>query len=224
MQKKIAIFLDYYYVGGIEKVISDIKKYLENEYEFDIISFSSNNKNVISILNKTYRNFFIRNILGLIKINKHFKNKKYDVIHINCYNSFGLIYGKILKKYTKKIIIHAHSSNIDKDMLHIKKSINLLIKMFFKDKDFIYVAVSKGSSLFCFGNKESILIANGINYNNYVFNKNLKDEYRKKYNIDNKKIVIGNIGRLEKQKNQLFILDIFNDLLKINKNYILILE
>ena len=50
MKKKVAIFLDFYYIGGIEKIISDIKFNLKNDYNFDIVSFSSNNNNVISLL------------------------------------------------------------------------------------------------------------------------------------------------------------------------------
>ena len=147
----------------------------------------------------------------------------YDIIHINCYNAFGLIYGKILKRYTKKIIIHAHNSELNKDILYIKKMINYIIKLFFRDKKFTYIAVSKSSSLFCFGNTNSLLIPNGVNYKDYIYKEDEKIKYRKKYNIDSKKIVIENIGRMEAQKNQFFLIDIFNELLKLNDNYFLVL-
>lgn len=129
----------------------------------------------------------------------------------------------MLKRYTKKIIIHAHNSELNKDILYIKKMINYIIKLFFRDKKFTYIAVSKSSSLFCFGNTNSLLIPNGVNYKDYIYKEDEKIKYRKKYNIDSKKIVIENIGRMEAQKNQLFLIDIFNELLKLNDNYFLVL-
>ena len=222
--KKILLFQDYFYTGGIEKVILDIKNNLNNNYKIDILSFvNRSNYNVKPLLNKNYRNFFIRNILGILKLKKYFKYNQYDIIHINCYNSFGLIYAKIFYKYNKNIILHAHNSNIDKDILYIKHIINNIIKFIFKSNKYKYIAVSKESSKFCFNKVNSIIIPNGIDYNKYQFNHKDRIKYRKLFNIKDKEIVIGHIGRFEYQKNHEFIIDLFNKINNINNNYKLIL-
>lgn len=224
IMKKIMMFQDYYYVGGIEKVITDLKENLGNKYIIDIVSFVNKSDNyIVSLLTKKYRNFFIRNILGLSKLKTYLSKNNYDIIHIHCYNAFGLIYGYISKKYVKKIIIHAHNNGIDKDFFCIKKLINFAIKKLFNDDNYILISVSEDANKFCFDNKKTIILPNCIDYNKYLFNQKERNRYRKLFELSNKDIVIGHIGRFEKQKNHNFIIDVFNEILKINKNYKLIL-
>lgn len=219
--KKILMFQDYFYMGGIEKVISDIKNNLNILYDIDILSFvNKSNYNIISLLNKDYKNFLIRNILGIYKLNKYLKNNKYDIIHIHCYNSFGLIYAILSYKYNKNIIIHAHNSNIDKDYLYIKHIINNIIKFIFKSNKYKYVAVSESCNKFCFNNKNCLIIPNGVDYSKYKFKNIDRIKYRKLFNIKDSDIVIGQIGRFEIQKNHEFIINLFS---KLKNNYKLIL-
>ena len=49
------------------------------------------------------------------------------------------------------------------------------------------------------------------------------EELRKKLNISSNDFVIGNISRFDNNKNQIFIVDIFEKLLQIKKNSILVL-
>ena len=222
--KKILMFQDYFYIGGIEKVILDIKNNINNYYKIDILSFANKSNDAVkSLLNKNYRSFIIRNILGIFKLKKYLKNNKYDIIHIHCYNSFGLIYAYITYKYNKNIILHGHNSNIDKDFLYIKHIINNIIKLLFKSNKYNYIAVSKESNKLCFNNEKCIIIKNGIDYKKYKFNNEERKKYRSLYKIKDNEIVIGNIGRFEYQKNHAFIIDIFNEINKINNNYKLIL-
>lgn len=223
MKKRVAIFLDYYYIGGIEKVIQNIYDNLKDEYDIDIISFVSKNKNIKSLLKKQYNNFSIRNILGLVKLKKYFKENKYDIIHINCYNSFGLIYAFLVRKYINKIIVHAHSSNTNCDILYIKTIINFFIKKIFNSEKYELISVSEAAGKFCFDTNKCNIILNSVDYDKFYFDEKKRIEYRKKYNLSDDKIVIGHIGRFSLEKNHKFLIDIFNELCKINNNYILIL-
>lgn len=196
--KKILLFLDYYDNGGIEKVIESIYNNFKDNYKIDILCFSNNSDTDIDfVLDKKYRNFFIRNIFGLLNLNKYFSGRKYDIIHINCYNSFGLVYASFMKKYCSKIIIHAHNSGIDRDKFKIKLLINNLIKILF-NKNYILIGNSKSSSKFCFGMNTDI-IYNGIDYDKYRFSNELREKYREELNIQNKKVIC-HIGRFEGQK------------------------
>ena len=220
--QKVAIFLDYYYVGGIENVISNIYNNLKDIYNINILSFVSKDNSVKGLLKGNYSSFGLRNILGLIKLRKHFKNNKYDIIHINCYNAFGLIYAYMSRKYVKKVIVHAHNSNVDNDFLKIKSFINYLIKLIFNSNKYIYIGVSDEACNFCFMNKDYTLIPNSVDYEKFKENKKIRKYYRNKYNI-NDKIVIGHIGRFVEQKNHDFIINVFNEICKIKDNYILVL-
>ena len=222
--KKVLMFQDYFYYGGIERIILDIKNNLKYNYQIDILSFVNKSKyNIKSLLNKEYRNFFIRNIHGIIKFKKYLSENNYDIIHIHAYNSFGLIYAFISKKYVEKIIIHAHNNDIDNDILYIKHFINFIIKLLFKNKKYTYIAASKEANNFCFNNKNTIILPNCINYSDFLFNENERNYYRKLFDIKPSDIVIGHIGRFEKQKNHKFIIEIFNKINSQSDNYKLFL-
>ena len=67
-----------------------------------------------------------------------------------------------------------------------------------------------------FSNKNSIAferLKNAIDISQYKYDEDIRIAYRKKYGVEDK-FVIGNVGRLQFQKNQLFLLDIFASVLK----------
>ena len=220
------MFQDYFNKGGIEKVILDIKNYIGSDYNIDILSMvNKSSERIISLLDKDYKKLFIRSLKGLKKYKTFLKNNKnnYDIIHIHCYNAFGLIYAFFARKYFKKIILHAHSSDIDRDFLYIKHLINSIIKVLFRSNKYLYIAVSEECNAFCFNVNNCIVLPNGIDYSKYYFDNDERIKYRKKFNIKDKQIVIGHIGRFNEQKNHTFIIEIFNEINKIKNNYKLIL-
>ena len=217
------MFQDYFSYGGIEKVILDIKNNA-CDYDIDILSMVNKSKEkVTSLFKNNYCNFFIRNILGLSKFKKYLYNNEYDIIHIHCYNSFGLIYAFIARKYIKHVIIHAHNSDIDNDFLYIKHLLNSIIKFLFKSRNYTYLAVNEECNKFCFNNKNTIILRNCIDYSKYLFNENERKKYQKMFGVKKGEIVIGHVGRFEKQKNHKFLIDIFNEINKIKNNYKLVL-
>lgn len=220
--KKVLLFLDYYGNGGIESVIKNINQSLNDEYNFKTLTFVNHAKinNVSNILKKDIKVSSIRNIIGLLKLKKYMKNSKYDIVHIHCYNAMGLVYAFFFKKYSNKIIIHAHNNNFDNNYLYLKSFINKLLKLFFSKK-YILVGCSKSANKFCFG-KNGIVIPNGIDYSKFLFNKKKRTFYRNKYKVSNKK-VIGSVGRFSKQKNHKFIINLFSKLIQNNKDYYLVL-
>ena len=58
-----------------------------------------------------------------------------------------------------------------------------------------------------------VVLKNGIFLEKYSFNDSIRCEYRKMFNIKKDTICIGTVGRLTKQKNQEFLIKIFNDLI-----------
>ena len=221
--KKVLLFLDYYYYGGIEKIINDIKANMKENYDFTILTFvnKANDGTIVNLLKNDYRSFFKRNILGLPKLKKYLQNNSFDIIHIHCYNAFGLVYAKIARKYIKKVIIHGHNNQIDNDTLHVKHLINRIIQKALAKDGYIYLSCSKISGEFCFS-RETTVIPNGIDYSIYKPNNEQREKYRKKYNLTENK-VIGSVARFEEQKNHGFMIEIFKEVLKTDNSYRLVL-
>src|SRR5699024_9939864 len=66
------------------------------------------------------------------------------------------------------------------------------------------------------------IMKNAIDINKYRYNENMRRKVRETLNIKNN-FVVGHVGRLTKAKNHVYIIEIFNSILKKQENAILLL-
>ena len=154
---------------------------------------------------------------------EYFNIKKYtansDIVNFNIHSPIGLFYAFLIKNTEKKIVIYAHNSNFDNNILKLKTIIGNIFKFMFSSKKYTYIACSDQAAQFCFRKKtKHEIVKSEIDGEKYLYNIDKRKEVREKYNINEEDIVIGNIGRLCKQKNQEFLIKVFIELSKINKN------
>lgn len=162
-------------------------------------------------------NFKKNPIKYYLNIKKIMKN--YDIVHINI-----LSYANILpiisasRSKINNIIIHSHNGNIPGMGKKILHRINYqLVKNIGKK-----IACSKVAGDFMFKKQEYEILPNFINASKYQFNENIKLDLRERYKIKDK-IVLGHVGKFCEQKNQIFIIKMFEKLKKKHKNYVLFL-
>ena len=72
-------------------------------------------------------------------------------------------------------------------------------------------------------NNKVKIINNGIDVKRFTFNTEKRQEIRTKLNLNDEQIVFGHIGRFGEQKNHTFLIDIFEEIYKNEKNAILLL-
>lgn len=169
-------------------------------------------------LKKSGTKKFIKNLTKIIK------DYKIDVIHTHTYYNSAI---PLLVAKHNKIgirIVHSHSTMSEYKSSLIKKVYNLLSKIIIERCANIFLACSDeaGKSLF-FKNRKFAIIKNGIDLEKFKINKEKRIEFRKKMNIEENEILIGHIGRFEEEKNHQFLINTFNEILKINNKYKLIL-
>lgn len=147
------------------------------------------------------------------------KAEKIDTIHshIDFMSALTLIGAK--QAGVKQRIAHSHNTDNSQLSSFFKKIISVilrqLINIFATDK----ISCGHDAGRFLFGKKAKFtLIPNGINTHKFKYSESLRAKIRNKYNITPKTTVLLNIGRLEKQKNQTFLLDVFSDYQTINPN------
>ena len=142
----------------------------------------------------------------------------YDILHAHEVDPFILSSAK--KHGIKKIIVHSHTtsygSGVKNKIRFLNEQINIKIYA-----DFAF-ACSKKAALWKFGsmtfkNNQVVIIHNAIMTEKYDYDEQKRSDKRNELNLKNK-FVIGNIGRLTDAKNQFFLLDIFAEYLKLNKN------
>ncbi|HEL1619799.1 TPA: glycosyltransferase family 1 protein [Streptococcus suis] len=224
--------------GGMESfVLNYLEKIEQENLNFD---FLSNTLNDIAYEDKfkemgsnMYRipSFGKSPIQNKRQLHKFFKEHadKYDAIWVHLNSLANIDYLKLAKSYNiPRRIIHSHNSQ------HMETGIKGAIKRIFHNKnrrvlkDYAtdFWACSEGASDFFFEDsirKKVEIIPNAIDVAKSRFNPESRRYIRQQYNISQDTFVLGNVGRLQYQKNQEFMLEVFRALHHIEKNSKLIL-
>lgn len=212
--------------GGIETYMRNVASNISNNYvSFDFVNFSKEKlsfedeftkigSKIIYVPNR--KENFKEYKSQLIKI---YKEKQYDFIHfhIMSYEAFERISWAI--KYSKsKIIVHSHNAGFGSNAKIHTRILHHIGKIVLENKEFYRVACGNDAGKWMYGNREFEVLNNGIQYDKYKFDENIRNEIRQKYNINKNEIVFGHTGRIELQKNHDFLIDIFYDYYKKNSN------
>lgn len=209
-------------MGGIESFLLNIYKRIDKKnIQFDFIEYGYENRTFDKdFLKYGARIFKISNrsknpLKAYNELRKIIKNNKYDVVHIHKNSLCDISAIKLCTKLkVPTIIIHSHNSSRDNKLVRIIHKINL---KFINLNNYTKFACSKKAGEWLFGNdcKDFTIVNNGIELNNFIYDKKIREEIRKKYNIE-ENYVIGNIGRLSQQKNPKFLLKVLSEVVKFN--------
>lgn len=183
-----------------------------NEISDDYKDELKNNGSDIFYLQR--KNNLIKYISDLKNI---LKNGDYDVIHVHG-NSALMVIETIIAKYAKVPvrIVHSHNTTCSHKILH-----KFLQPILSRTANYGF-ACGKEAGKWLFKNNNYELIKNGIDLSIFTYNHEKRIQTRKKINAGNRK-VIGHVGNFVYQKNHEFIIESFNELIKIDKNYLLLL-
>lgn len=170
---------------------------------------------------ETHSNIFIRYIDRYFKCLKLLRENKYDIVHINGNEALGIISFVLAAKHSHscKVVVHAHSTKfMNKEYLWIKKALKTFLQPIMIHNIDCMLACSSEAAKFMYGKDagKSIIIKNGLKYEQYAFDSIARNEVRRKM-LNHDKVVIGHIGRFVYAKNHEFILKVFE---KISMKYI----
>lgn len=121
-------------------------------------------------------------------------------------------------------IYHAHGASITRDL---KMPLKLFCKSRLKNNMTHHFTCGKAAAEFYFGKKvvdngEYELIPNAIEVEKFIYNPQVREDMRKKYDLSDKH-VIGHVGRFMTQKNHEFLIDLFAEYCKQDKMAFLVL-
>ncbi len=147
---------------------------------------------------------FVGNIKSLYKL---IKSIHPDIIHchLTSSNYIALIIAKLCG--VKNRISHAHLAYPQKTIM--QKISCILTKHYATD----FFACGETAAKYLYGRTKNVTIAhNAIDLKQFKFNQVARDTVRNRLHIKPSTVVYGNIGRLHHQKNQLFLLEIFDNI------------
>lgn len=156
-------------------------------------------------------------ILYFAKLLKIIRAGNYDIVHAHGNSSTLFLEMAAAKIAGVKVrIAHSHNSTC------AHKIVNKILRPFFLRSYTHGFACSKKAGRWLFKDRSFTVIPNGIDTEKYSFNDQTREEYRKRYHLQDKK-VIGHVGAMNDQKNHDFLIDIFYELSKMDPKYILVL-
>lgn len=200
--------------GGLENLIMNIIRNIDkNKFEIHFLYhysgdyfFDDEIRKHGGIIHKcSFRND--KNIVKYWKfLDNFFKKNHFDVVHSHMLST-SYFTMKYAAKYGCKIRInHAHNSTTEKSVKGFIKGIMIRLSSTYANT---FLACSEESGKFAYGKRDFIVIDNCIDLSRFAFSKKDRDKSRRDLNIKENEIVFGNIGRLNIQKNQLFLIDSF---------------
>ena len=213
--------------GGVEEYLLNLSRYSQNpqdKFGYLIAGESKTYEKELNDLGVEY--YYIPKKKRLISNIKAYRNilkkcrKEYDTIY---FNTSGLYYPipyifAILNNY--RIVLHSHLTSGS----GLKKLIHIINRIWINKATNVKLACSSPAGEWMFGEKSSYtIIPNAIDINRFRFNKNNRDTFRKKNGIDDKAIILGNVGRLHPVKNQLFLVDLLDYMVRKGEDAILLL-
>lgn len=145
-----------------------------------------------------------------------FEEHRGEFIAVHCHPIWGAeIFAHEAKRSgIKHIIQHSHSTKYaETKKSEIRNRILVkFIGLFATD----YIACSPEAA-YLFGKKKVkdgkvMVLPNAINTDLYAFDRTLRGTIRSEFNCSESTLLIGNIGRLSRPKNQLFVLEIFKEI------------
>lgn len=143
---------------------------------------------------------------------------EYDAVHCHEFLVQSIVL-PIAKKYGIGVrLVHSHNNNYDGGF--VKNLRNMFLKIGYKRNATTFLACSKEAAEALFSKRiasKTVILPNAIDMSIYSYDKTIDIKLRNQYSIEASDFVIGNVGRLAYQKNQNFLIEIFEKILKTKK-------
>lgn len=223
---RVLHFVGYMNRGGQETFIMNIYRHINRtKVQFDFVVHTQNkcdyDDEIIALGGRIHRLPRLKDnpIKYFLCIKNLIHDNSYKIIHRHTSNSsvfFELFAAKL--GGAQEIIAHSHST-YDMENTFIHKICRGLLNAVSTTK----FACSDTAGAWLFGNKCYYIIKNGIDSNQFIYDKDIRDRIRKEFGIEENYTVIGHVGRFHEAKNHGFLIDIFKKFHDKNNKSVLLL-
>lgn len=210
--------------GGAETMIMNYYRYLDKEkYQFDFLVHRKERADyddeIESMGGRIFRAFPIypQNYFSYFSFLDAFFEKyhtNFVAVHCHMQENSGFALKYAAKYGIRNRLCTSHCAGKSFDFKYPFR----LFASFFLQKNVtkrLSCGVDAGKTLY--GKENFLILPNAINVDNFIFNENIRKKIRKDLCL-NDSLIIGNVARLSPEKNHLFMIDVFEELLKLQKN------
>lgn len=236
---KILFFIDRLRLGGIQALARDILLHNDrSRMEIEVLNLDDGTdyplKKTLQDMGFTVRQLkgvWLRTPFDFLKYwkaaDRFFKeHHDYDAVHVHSGPKNYYILKAARRWGIPVRVAHSHNTGFQsKNPLSI--ILGNLLKTPMKRYATRWIGCSEMACDWMFG-KNSVkegkarVILNGIDSRLFVFNAAIRQEVRKELGIEDK-FVVGHVGRFESQKNHTFLLDVFQEIVKLRPDAMLVM-
>ncbi|MBT2709471.1 glycosyltransferase family 1 protein [Pseudomonas sp. ISL-84] len=211
------MLMNYYRKIDRNKIQFDFMVHREEEghYDKEILSLGGRIFKMPRIRPGNYRKYF-KKLDGFFE-----SNKGYRIVHSHINENSSFVLRAAKRAGIPGRIAHSHLSDLGIDA---KLPFRLYARYLMKDVPTKYFACSEKAGQWLFGksSNEITVLNNAVNVNDFNFNPEVRKKVREELGVGNK-LVVGHIGRFNKQKNHEFLIDIFKCLHQKRPDAVLVL-
>lgn len=232
MVKRVLHFQGRMGLGGAESFMMNIfRKIDRKKFQFDFLIYDDyeNVRDYNDEIKQLGGRIFVvanpkRNILKYLwQVNRLLKKEQFDIVHNEVYFGGGINLLLAKKNGVKRRIAHSHATEDGKSTSFLFNILRLFLNKLLLDNATDFLAVSKEAGDSLFQGHAYEIVHNGIDISLYQNQRVAGEKIRRSLGISQETFVVGNIGRLENQKNQMLLIQIFNELQKQQPNSILLI-
>lgn len=131
--------------------------------------------------------------------------KGYDVVHVH--GNSATMAGELIlarMRHVRKRLAHCHNMRTEYPIM------NFILKPFFRKSYTRGIAVSKAAGNWLYGSHPYTILYNAIDTEKFRFDKDARRMIRGNYQIDDDTVFIGNVGKINLQKNHAYLLEVFS--------------
>ena len=203
---------------GISTIILDYYSFFnKNKFQLNIIASGNYDSKLVAEFKKSAvnvkflpsrKNSLMNYIWELAKL---MKEEKYDAIYLHGSSAIMVIELILAIVYGIKIrVVHSHNTTCD------HKKIDKILRPLFYKCYTRALACGVDAGKWLYGKRPFDIIKNGRNVDTYKYDTNKRINIRNNLGISDNILLIGHVGNFNSQKNQKFLIPVFEEILKIH--------
>ena len=215
------LHIAYCFDGGVGKVLTEYYKFIDqNKVSMDFfIACSEKKSEIIRDLEQTGAKIFYKMYSETssdrkCKLKNILKENKYNIVHMHGFFFLSDII-IVRKKGIRNIILHSHNPVLKEGKLSKNRLIQHVKNSVIYSAVSDYWACSSDAGKTMFGYRKFKVLPNAIQIDNYLFDDQIRHKYREMLDVRDKYVLIA-VGRVTRQKNYDFLLEVFKRVLEID--------
>lgn len=228
--KRVLIVVFSMGIGGLENILMNYYRSIDRtKLQFDFVTHKNEHTLYTEEIKRYGGRIIYTERLGKVGFIKYIRNIKkiikdngpYTAVHVNTEYQGGLVCIAATLAGIKRRLCHSHTTNVSTTYNRVLMPLYRLLISLSATR---LLACSKAAGDFMFWRKYEV-IPNAINMEPFLstaYNKTelIVDLYN---GLPSESIILGHVGRLSIEKNQLFLIDILRKLLEFRNDYYLVI-